>query len=123
MAGDGGMAILVLGILYMLSKGKAPALNGVNGINGMNGGAPPFPYPDPETPEEAEVVTKYLIRTRRLIVHPTVIDIPTIPTVTQIDTAADRVKAIDEGIPTWVKKRWGTAQAVQTPGWTPKGEG
>jgi len=105
-----GLALLVGILLSSLKPRKA-----------LNGGAPPYLGPLPTTPEEAEEVTQEVIRIRKITVHPTVIAIPTIPTTVQIETARARIQQIDENIPTWVKKRWGR-EAVQTPGWMPRGE-
>lgn len=117
MGGDSGamVGLILLGVLF-LSKPRKTTLNGL-----INGGAPAYWGPLPETETEAEALTTELIRTRKIIVHRTVVTVPTIPTPTQIDTARDRIQRIDENIPEFVKKKWGK-EAVQTPGWMPKGE-
>ena len=120
MGRDSGLELaIVAGILLYIMKTK----NGLNGLNGGNGGAPSYTGPLPTTPEEAEDVTQEVIRTRKITVHRTVVNIPTIPTVTQIKTSQARIAEIDKRIPTWVKEGWKeSTKAVSRQGYLPRGE-
>lgn len=115
---SGLMAIVaVLGLAYLFSRPRKE--NGVPSLVGPNGIDYPFPEEDLlGVPDETLHIEA--IRTGKIIVHPTVVDVPTVPTPTEIERARIRVREIDKRIPTWVKAGWGKAQ--QAPGWMPEGE-
>lgn len=111
MGKNSGLAILALGLLYLMKDGKFK--NG-NGADHFPTRATKYVFLQPQTTQEAEVATQEAIHHRKIVVHKHFWGkVPTIPTTSQIQSKALRVAEIDERVPDYVKAKWGSTQAVQ----------
>ena len=119
MGRDSGLGLAILAGILLFSLKPRKSLNGFNG----NGGSPAYLGPLPTTSEEAEDVTQEVLRTGKITVHRTVVNIPRVPTTTQIKTSRARIAEIDKRVPTWVKEGWKeSTKAVSRQGYLPRGE-